>query len=1059
MKNISKERCFVLTEDNQELLEKNGWRNVSMGRTTQINYDARFTLLVRERNLKELIEQRSKEKNDEISKNSSKDDFEQKPKNADKMGAFEECHSAVSNRPMVMPKEDLTPSERLVENLTPAENRKTVSDDCFQLNLSKFDQFPSLAAIRSEEDAIMIACDTEWSKEIVEGKNARFILSWQFACINKGNLVEFVFYRKNKDHMLKFEVAIGTILDYLKAQSVDVRKVRKYMALGKIDQKTGIPQEKMFNSYSDAEKYSQYLYADGRPVHCKNDYSKTKHLRVGIICHAGKFDLSAFDQSNKGDFDVLKRCTEIQGGLVYLKPAKIYPKSLREEYAVSKNTHTYPVLISFSDTMCHAPAKKKKLADLGLAVGWEKLKVKDEEKEHMDVLLANEPLRFTEYASNDSVITLLYAASLYGINKIMPISVTGASASVLQKTLMEELGCKTKAEFNRVYRGLKTVSHGLVLSEDRAGFLESTSLEAISDKAKLVQRMTSEAYYGGYNGSFDIGYFPFVTFDYDLKNAYPTVMSLIRDINWEDPIRYEIKERVLVLDDFKDEITGKISPVTPLVAYVRFEFPPDVKFPCIPIRVDGIPIYSLTSNGVDGGYVAGPDLYLALKLGAKVYVESGYVLRCLKNTRTGKASCSLRAGVKKLVEDRKLAKKVCGNDSLEELIIKVMVNSGYGKVAQNVIEKSSWSAYKECMEIIGCSAITNPVSACMITSLVRAELIAAQNQCAALGYMTCSVTTDGFISNIEEENLKKLDLYGIREFVEEARCYLTDGEDSEIWEIKHAQNDLVNFTTRGNVSLYSKTNKFSFNGKEYKGVCAHNSTKSGFESESYIDRKWLMKNVLERTGPVTYKEKVFTTFKNLSRGTLLTEKEVERDVHMDFDMKRKPLRDSFVKTFVMLDDIEYEIVNFTTIPFESIEEYSRYRELKKSSDCLKTIQEWERFFFRIEKGKECKVKSRNPEWSKLYSCIVGHRRGLWTIPMLNILEGSERLAWISSFVDKKTMGKSSFTVDDWKNAGRSSRQKNILPREMCSDLLNEMIRYEAKEICCEALEDYDNEIF
>lgn len=1053
MENNKSKKCLNLTDETKKLLKENGWQKVSMGRTTQINYDEIFHLFVRRRNLEELIEEKKKNKNDETLENSSKEDLSQNTQTPDKTGAFEECHSAVSNRPMGVQKEDLTPSDRLVENLTPAENRKAVSDDCFRLTLSKFDQFPSLAAIRSDEDALMIACDTEYAYEIVEGNNVRFLLSWQFACIDKEDLVEFVFFRKNEKYDLKFELAIAAILDYLQIESVDLRKVRRYASLGKIDPKTGEPREKIFSTCSEAEKYSQYDYRDQRPVHIRHDYSKIKHLKVGIVCHAGKFDLSTFDQSTKYDLDILKCCTEIQGGLVSLRPTKVYPKSLREEYANSRNPHTYAVLISFSDTMCHAPAKKKKLEDLGLAVGWEKIEIDDKTKKHMDVLFVNEPLRFTEYASNDSVITLLYAASLYGINKVMPVSVTGASAKVLRSTMMQALCCNTKAEFDRVYRGLQTVSHGLVPRDDRPGFVESTSLESISDKAKRVQSIASEAYYGGYNGSFDIGYFPFPTFDYDLQNAYPTIMCLIRDIYWADPIKYEIKGRVLTLDDFKDEVTGKISPVTPLFAYVRFEFPPDVKFPCIPIRVGGTPVYPRTSKGVDGVYAAGPDLYLALKLGAKVFVESGYVLRCLRNLRTGEASCSLREGVKRLVEDRKLAKAVCGKESLEELIIKVMVNAGYGKVAQNVIEKHSWSAYKECMENIGCSAITNPVAASMITSLVRAELIAAQNQCFALGYTTYSVTTDGFISNIDEESLKKLDLYGIREFVEEARLYLTDGEDSEIWEIKHAQDDLLNFTTRGNVSLYSKLNKFVFNGNKYEGVCAHNSTKSGFENFSYIDRKWLMENVLKRTGPVTYNEKVFTKFKDLSRGSAFTEKEVDRSVHMDFDMKRKPARDSFRETSVIMDGTEYKIVNFTTDPFENIAEYTRFKELKDSSDCLKTMQEWERFFFRTEKGKECKVKSRNPEWTKLYSCIVGHRKGLWEIPMLNVLSGAERNDWINLFVNKKTMGKRLFTKDDWKNAGKSDRQRNILPRELLTDYLEPMMSCISKENLVETVDD------
>lgn len=68
---------------------------------------------------------------------------------------------------------------------------------------------------------------------------------------------------------------------------------------------------------------------------------------------------------------------------------------------------------------------------------------------------------------------------------------------------------------------------------------------------------------------------------------------------------------------------------------------------------------------------------------------------------------------------RKQAKKDHGKGSLEELILKTMVNSGYGKTAQNVIQKNTWTAFKDEMEDIGCSSITNPVSAAMITSIVR----------------------------------------------------------------------------------------------------------------------------------------------------------------------------------------------------------------------------------------------------------------------------------------------------------------------------------------------------
>jgi hypothetical protein len=61
--------------------------------------------------------------------------------------------------------------------------------------------------------------------------------------------------------------------------------------------------------------------------------------------------------------------------------------------------------------------------------------------------------------------------------------------------------------------------------------------------------------------------------------------------------------------------------------------------------------------------------------------------------------------------------------------------------------------------------------------------------------------------------------------LEQARLFLTDNVSPEIWEIKHIQNDLVNFTTRGNISLNTGEN----HSYQLPGVCAHNSAKSGFQ--------------------------------------------------------------------------------------------------------------------------------------------------------------------------------------------------------------------------------------
>ena len=921
--------------------------------------------------------------------------------------------------------------------------------------LAHFDDYQSLRAIRTDEDSIVVAFDSEWFD------NPRQMLTWQFAVIQGDSLVEFVF-EKLGDRDLWLELALGRICDYLQLTSVDGRSFTTYEICTGFDD--GKPITQTFDTYKDACQHAVYKYRLGKPVNeriedyelsipRKNrdwtvlktimDLDKVARNHMTLLCHAGKVDVSSLDQSSKANVNILERCQEVQGGLVTIEyPVKMVTKSVDPESVHGYKTRYYKLVMDIRDTMCHAPAGHKSLKALGAVVGVPKVELPSGVIEHMDQLLKDDPVLYFKYASNDSVVTLLYAAALYGYNKRIPVTITSVTACVMRKTMMCVLGALDTKSFDHRYRGLERVGKGKVPRKDgKPGYVEASSLDPISDKANKIQIYASKAYHGGYNSCSDVGFFSCLTYDYDLQNAYPTAMVMVPDIDWDNPVKYEIQDRHLTLDDWF--VSGKgYNPLLPMFAYVRFKFPETVKYPSIPISVEGIPIFPRTSDGVHGVYAAGPEIYLALRLGATVYCEQGYVLNTL--VINGKESYSLRSAVVQLVKDRKLAKAAHDQGSIEELILKTMVNSGYGKNAQNVIQKHSWSAYSQEMEDLGCSSITNPVSASLITSIVRAELIAAQNQAQAheRRYRTVSVTTDGFISDMPEDVLKSLDLYGFRSEMEKARLFLTDGKDPELWEIKHVQDDLVNFTTRGNVSLhdaditalqYSAQNPMQFHKKMYPGVCAHNSTKSGFASDTYEDRRWLMLSVLNRTGPVRYKEEVWTTFKGLVLGDPFTVTAEIRSVHMDFDMKRKPIRDSFVEQHHEIEGTAYEIAAFTTMPFENVSEYELYRKKKESCEVLRTMKDWKRFFFKVD-SEGYGAKARDLDWSILNSAVMGHRAGFWQIPGLLVGTVQNKC----DFINRHNKSSKQFKQNDWKNARRPERQATMLPQSMIQEKLDEL---------------------
>src|SRR5699024_1332996 len=117
--------------------------------------------------------------------------------------------------------------------------------------------------------------------------------------------------------------------------------------------------------------------------------------------------------------------------------------------------------------------------------------------------------------------------------------------------------------------------------------------------------------------------------------------------------------------------------------------------------------------------------------------------------------------------------------------------------------------------------------------------------------------------------------------------------DPDIWEAKHGQDDLVNFTTRGDVSL------------DLGGVCAHNGLKTPNEivRDSIEDREMLLVSVATREGRVPNGYTRFPSFQELSRTEDRKDflpSRVERSVSMDYDLKRRPVMTSMVGAMVPL---------------------------------------------------------------------------------------------------------------------------------------------------------------
>jgi hypothetical protein len=559
------------------------------------------------------------------------------------------------------------------------------------------------------------------------------------------------------------------------------------------------------------------------------------------------------------------------------------------------NRHLRKVTARVVDTMLLAP-QGKKLDDLGKLLGLEKIRIPDGAIENMEKFLDEQPELFRAYALRDAEIAAKYALRMGNFMEQfvgesgMPVTLGGLAKDFAiakwkkrQAPWEAALGWQTVKARVHTRKGYRTRDERVPVP----GYKENFGLPNL-------------AYHGGRNECFYFGASPEDDFrDYDFCGAYPTILAMIKRP------RYDAIVHTTKMEDFQPGTMG--------FARVHFEFPASARFPCLAVRSD----HGLVFPRRGTAYATAQELHAAASLGARLDIVEGMVVPTAPERIFGETIAELtrlRAGH--------------AADPLQNALFKEMANSLYGKLGQGLREKMVFDARCGRSVPMPDSSLTNPYYAAHVTGFARAMLAEVINALPQ-ERMVISATTDGFLTNATEEDVKDASTGPLAKLFAESRREIAG--NANVTEAKHRVQQVLAWRTRGVVTLQG------FEGG--KVVLA----KAGLKTPGRLGRdgqnEWVTRQFLDREIDTKYEHDVFASIREIWHGEQdLTRRAIEKRVRMDFDWKRKPREVSTIPVQGV------PLLAFATQPWDCVEEFIQCRQQwedfsRQSKRCLKTEED------------------------------------------------------------------------------------------------------------------------
>lgn len=767
-----------------------------------------------------------------------------------------------------------------------------------------------------------------------------------------------------------------------------------------------------------------------------------RRLHIELVCHFGRTDLSFFKilsgitykrknelklKFEDHNFSMLSICRAAgAGGVFSMKKHGNYNLKVDR----SNGWNRYAMFnVTIRDTMNFTNANNLSLASLGQSLGLPKMDMSKEEYECMHTPFRKDTYKFIKYSLADALITQRYFNQVIGENIMLPPTYNGLNAECFKakqiEMLFENYNFETrKFDFNydKFFRGIEKITDGLDYNQDTNRFTPIQSYRILNNDPWFAafSFQMCESYYGGNNQCIAGYWIDKKTIDIDLKSAYPTAEACIYDIDYEKPGFTHETERAI--ESFTNLLM--MNPFLPCVVCLRsFKFPKSVKYPCITQKIDGNIVYTREKTGDEYIYINGIEYWAALKMGCKMHVISILQANILLDDNKNMVK-TLGLVNSHLISKRKELAEKYGKKSKQALDYKLAANGSYGKMAQGMNDSNSYNALVDRMESVGGGCITNPYYASYITAIARVILNLTSQEITEMGYSTYSNTTDGLITDLPEDMLSQLKIYGLKRILQENRAlFFNEKPDSDIFEVKHRQDVFLNVATRHNIAL------------QEGGVLAHGGIKTEYEKDSMADRLEMIRAFLEcdSTG-YDYKDSSSVSMRQIvMQGKKFHKEDLIKNHAMRYDFKRKPCDISDEN--IEFQGNVYTVARFDTVPYQNIEEFLKYRAAAKTYKLVRTASDFNDLILKTEnnkreKGKRVYVK-KNVNETKVTSLLRLYFQNLIDIPAFNNKTQSQ----IAEILNDLNYCKRKITINDIKNAKRKTRTSTLRIEDV-EDLIN-----------------------